>query len=80
MEDWGARPRATRSHRRTAEPRITTTHIIMTTVSAASRYPWKCFEGSGPTAIGQKLSRTLRNPAVSVVVTRKHNGSSVTHA
>src|SRR3989442_1376832 len=34
----------------------------------------------GPVAMGQKLSRTLRKPAVSVVVVTKQRGRNVTHA
>ena len=34
----------------------------------------------GPTAIGQKLSRTLSHPAVSVVIVTNASGTSVTHA
>ena len=57
-----------------------TTQAIMMTVQIESTYPWTRTAGFAPTAIGQKLSRTLMNPAVKVVVETKQSGTKVIHA
>src|SRR5688572_25976377 len=59
---------------------MTTTDTIMMTVNVVLRYPWKWRAAFGPMAIGQKLSRMLRTPAVSVVVATKVSGRNVTQA
>ena len=66
-------------HFHTALARITTTHTIMMMVSDVFTQPWKLRVTSGPMAIGQKLSRTLKTPAVSVVIDTKASGTTVTH-
>src|ERR687885_258405 len=70
----GTRPRRTCRHRHTALQRMTMTHTIMVTVRLVLRYPWKWRDGSEPTAIGQKLSRTLRTPALSVLTDTNESG------
>ena len=52
----------------------------MTTVRMLLSSPWNCTAGLSPTAIGQKLSCTVSQPAVSVVVASQTIGTSVTQA
>ena len=59
---------------------MTSTQTIITTVSAAFEIALEVQRRVRPVAIGQKLSRTLREPAVSVVIETKASGTTVTHA
>ena len=53
------RPVSTSSQRLAAEARMITTQTIMITVQIESTYPYTRTASLAPTAIGQKLSRTL---------------------
>src|SRR5215471_4308873 len=74
------RPVSTCSDRRAVAARITSAHASMISVQLVFTYPCTYSAGSLPTAIGQKLSRTLIHPAVSVDTDTKHIGTNVTQA
>src|SRR6266850_8494557 len=71
---------APRSQRCRAAVRMITTQTIMITMQMEFTYPWLTKDGFDPVAMGQKLSRTLMNPATSVLIATNESGISVIQA